>query len=385
MDGRRTALDIWRSKLCGTGRFDSRSGRRICLPAARVRPGLGIPFRLDALIVGRPSSAACYCRRTCSVLWFFSFPAVGAPIYTFHIALPFHANHSTAFVFTWAQPLAVARSSCDDLHQLSRRAARRPGAGRIDDYKNCSVRAIIVLGFAWAHGSTANFQPILPASPGWGHFQRFFAALAAALWAYDGWEDINLVGSEVSHPSETFPGRSDRRRAFVAMIYIFFSAVCFYVLPFGRWQRRSTWRRTSSKASLGTARHYGSRLPWSFPRSGSLNSSIMSGARVDYAMARDGIFFRYAAAIHPRFRTPGNALIFQGCLAGLDGADRNIRRPDLPVYFCRLDFLWPRCRGHVPHASHRAGSTAPVSNLGISCSARSIRSRSACADNQHLD
>jgi APA family basic amino acid/polyamine antiporter len=43
----------------------------------------------------------------------------------------------------------------------------------------------------------------------------------------------------------------------------------------------------------------------------------MSGARVDYAMARDGIFFRFAAAIHPKFRAPGNALIFQGCFAGL--------------------------------------------------------------------
>jgi basic amino acid/polyamine antiporter, APA family len=43
----------------------------------------------------------------------------------------------------------------------------------------------------------------------------------------------------------------------------------------------------------------------------------LSGARVDYAMARDGIFFRVASAIHPRFRTPGNALIFQGILASL--------------------------------------------------------------------
>jgi basic amino acid/polyamine antiporter, APA family len=50
---------------------------------------------------------------------------------------------------------------------------------------------------------------------------------------------------------------------------------------------------------------------------GTLNSSVLSGARVDYAMARDGIFFHFAATIHPRFRTPGNALVFQFCLASL--------------------------------------------------------------------
>jgi len=44
---------------------------------------------------------------------------------------------------------------------------------------------------------------------------------------------------------------------------------------------------------------------------GTLNSSILSGARVPYAMARDGIFFRGTAEIHPRFRTPGGALLFE--------------------------------------------------------------------------
>jgi len=44
---------------------------------------------------------------------------------------------------------------------------------------------------------------------------------------------------------------------------------------------------------------------------GTLNASILSGARVPYAMARDGIFFRGTAEIHPRFRTPGGAILFE--------------------------------------------------------------------------
>jgi amino acid transporter len=50
---------------------------------------------------------------------------------------------------------------------------------------------------------------------------------------------------------------------------------------------------------------------------GTLNSSVLSGARVDYAMARDGIFFSAVAKVHPKFRSPGNALIFQCCLASV--------------------------------------------------------------------
>jgi basic amino acid/polyamine antiporter, APA family len=50
---------------------------------------------------------------------------------------------------------------------------------------------------------------------------------------------------------------------------------------------------------------------------GSMNSSILSGARVPYAMARDKIFFKIADGIHPKYRTPGRALIFQGVLASL--------------------------------------------------------------------
>ncbi len=50
---------------------------------------------------------------------------------------------------------------------------------------------------------------------------------------------------------------------------------------------------------------------------GSMNSSVLSGARVPYAMARDKIFFNIADGIHPKFRTPARALIFQGILTGL--------------------------------------------------------------------
>ena len=63
-------------------------------------------------------------------------------------------------------------------------------------------------------------------------FSSFLAALAAALWAYDGWEDLNRVGSEVQNPQRNFPIAMAGGTILVAGIYLLFSAACIYVLPF---------------------------------------------------------------------------------------------------------------------------------------------------------
>src|SRR5437867_12923312 len=63
-------------------------------------------------------------------------------------------------------------------------------------------------------------------------FSAFLAALAAALWAYDGWEDLNLVGSEVENPQKNFPRALVGGVGFVAVIYLLFTWACLNVLPF---------------------------------------------------------------------------------------------------------------------------------------------------------
>src|ERR1700687_3627200 len=72
-----------------------------------------------------------------------------------------------------------------------------------------------------------------PAGMGGGAiFSAFLAALAAALWAYDGWEDLNLVGSEIENPQKNFPRALVGGVSFVAILYLLFNAACLKVLPF---------------------------------------------------------------------------------------------------------------------------------------------------------
>src|SRR6202140_918874 len=148
-------------------------------------------------------------------------------------------------------------------------------------------------------------------------FAAFLATLAAALWAYDGWEDLNLVGSEVENPQRNFPRALVGGVTLVAAIYLLFSAACLKILPFES-------VAASPHIASDVVEHVAGRgaaawitIAMVISAIGSMNSSVLSGARVPYAMARDGIFFKIADGIHPKYRTPGRALIFQCVLASL--------------------------------------------------------------------
>jgi basic amino acid/polyamine antiporter, APA family len=277
-------------------------------------PAWGFLFGWMHSIVGRPASAAAIAAGLLR-FWGFLDPAVAAPLYTFHFRVPFFAQAHSQFVFTWAQPLAVgALIFMTFINYLGVRFGGQVQVA-LTFLKVFAVLAVIILGFALAHGGPANFRPVLPSSIGWSTLGGFLGALAAALWAYDGWEDLNLVGSEVSDPQKNIPRALVWGVLFVAVIYIFFSAVCFYALPFGAVAASQHVASDVVASFAGRGAALWITFAMVISALGTLNSSVLSGARVDYAMARDGLFFGLAAKVHRRFRTPGNALVFQCCLA----------------------------------------------------------------------
>lgn len=280
-------------------------------------PVWGFLFGWMHSIVGRPSSASSIAAGLVRFLGFLV-PAVATPVFTLHIALPGLTGllKPYDFVFTWGQPLAVLWLAI--MTGINYLGVRLGGAVQVFLTAIKIISVAIVIGVALFAPVTANApDPIWPASLNAGVFSAFLAALAAALWAYDGWEDLNLVGSEVQNPQRNFPRALVGGVALVAIIYLLFSAACLKVLPFGA-------VASSQHIASDVVEHVAGRgaatwitLAMVISALGSMNSSILSGARVPYAMARDGIFFKIADGIHPKFRTPGRALIFQGVLASL--------------------------------------------------------------------
>jgi basic amino acid/polyamine antiporter, APA family len=163
-------------------------------------------------------------------------------------------------------------------------------------------------------------------APGWSNFATtftgakggiagFMAALVAALWAYDGWNDLNMVAGEIRQPERNIPIALIAGVAIVGALYVLVNAGVQFVLP------ATTIAGSPRPASDAVAFVVGT-LGASVVSAGmalsmlvTLNGTTMSGARVPFAAARDGCFFPSIARVHPRFLTPSAAIILQFCLA----------------------------------------------------------------------
>lgn len=281
-------------------------------------PAWGFLFGWMHSIVGRPSSLASIAAGMMRFVGFL-IPAVATPIFTVHFAIPGLTNWLKPydFVFTWAQPLAVVWLVV--MTGVNYLGVRLGGGVQValTLIKISSVFIVIGVALFAPAQPHATADPIWPAALGSGVFGAFLAALAASLWAYDGWEDLNLVGSEVKNPGRNFPRALVGGVAFVAVVYVVFSAACLRILPFSEVAASEHVASDVVQRVKGSGAAVWITVAMAISALGSMNSSVLSGARVPYAMARDGIFFRIARGIHPRFLTPGRALIFQGVLASL--------------------------------------------------------------------
>lgn len=282
-------------------------------------PVWGFLFGWMHSIVGRPSSVASIAAGMMRFLSFF-LPAVAAPLFTVHIAIPGLTTWIKPydFVFTWAQPLAVFWLLL--LTGINYLGVRLGGEVQVflTSIKILSVVLIIGVAFLLPTHAAHPADPVWPATTADASLlTAFLAALAAALWAYDGWEDLNLVGSEVKDPHRNFPRALVGGVSFVALIYLLFNAACLKVLPFESVAGSPHVASDVVERVIGHGAASWITLALVISALGSMNSSVLSGARVDYAMARDGIFFKIADGIHPKFHTPSRALIFQGVLASV--------------------------------------------------------------------
>ncbi|MFN2453050.1 MAG: APC family permease [Pyrinomonadaceae bacterium] len=148
----------------------------------------------------------------------------------------------------------------------------------------------------------------------------FGAAMLGALWGYDGWNNLTLVAGEVRNPQRNIPLALIGGMITVGALYIFVNLAYFYVLTP---TEIASVPAASSVAAEVTQRFLGglaasliaaALLTSTF---GTLHSSILTGARVPYAMSRDRLFFQNLAKLSPRTRIPVGALVVQAIWAGI--------------------------------------------------------------------
>src|SRR4051794_23866721 len=91
------------------------------------------------------------------------------------------------------------------------------------------ILAVVVVGMMSPVGSVANYSTSVSSYT--GGWTGFFAALVAALWAYDGWNNVNMIASEVKNPQRNLPRALIAGVLAVIAIYLLTNLAYFYVLP----------------------------------------------------------------------------------------------------------------------------------------------------------
>jgi basic amino acid/polyamine antiporter, APA family len=191
--------------------------------------------------------------------------------------------------------------------------------------------AFVIFGVFFASPTASWSHLATPAStPQWSGFALFGTAMLAALWGYDGWNNMPMAAGEVKNPGHNIPRALILGMVVVMAIYCLMNLSYFYALPFEEVvTANSTKYRDALPAAAKAAQtfmgDFGGRfvsIAFVVSAFGALNGSILSNARVPYAMARDGMFFAKMGALSAGTHVPVFGLIVQAiwsCVLALSG------------------------------------------------------------------
>jgi APA family basic amino acid/polyamine antiporter len=144
-------------------------------------------------------------------------------------------------------------------------------------------------------------------------------AMVGALFASDAWNNVTFTAGEVRNPQRNLPLSLALGVGIVSLLYFASNLVYLNLLPLDAIKTAPEDR----VATAAVARMFGPVAVQLMAAAimistfGCNNGLILSGARVYYAMARDGLFFRSVATLHPRFHSPVASLGVQGVWATL--------------------------------------------------------------------
>ena len=231
----------------------------------------------------------------------------------FFPAFHFLSAHVAGLPLLWSQVFAIAVTWF--MTGLNYLGIKKAGDFQLVFTILKGVLILIVAGFCFASatGSWSNFGTSLPHAT--GGFGGFMLALIAALWAYDGWNDLTMVAGEVKRPERSLPIALIGGLFIVGALFMATNAAIQYILPAAQIaaSERPAVAALTVVAGRGGAGFVAAAMAISIFVT--LNGTAMSGARIPFAAARDRLFFRHFAHISPRFQSPSTALVVQGQLS----------------------------------------------------------------------
>lgn len=236
----------------------------------------------------------------------FLFPVVATPLFAWRIG-----NYE--FLFTTAQPLAALVVVV--VTAVNYFSVELSGALQVllTALKIGTIGAIIAGGlfFGAKHVHViGRSQPLTLGTIG-----ALLTALVPAMWAYNGFNDLGDLGEEVLNPQKNIPRAIILGLLTVGALYLMANVTYFRVLPFGAVAASQHVASDVVQSFAGARGADWLTVAMAVSALGALHVVVLTGARIPYAMARDGVFFQFAGRIHPSFRTPSGSLVFLGSVA----------------------------------------------------------------------
>ena len=239
----------------------------------------------------------------------FLFPVVATPLFTARFG-------RYEFGFTAAQPLAaLVVIAATAVNYLS---VRFGGSIQVllTSLKMGAILLIVVAGVLFGTQESIRMAPSV-APFGLGVIGAVLTALVPVMWAFNGFNDLGDLGEEIEHPEKNIPRAIILGLLTVGGLYLLANVVYFQVLPFSAIAQS---QHVASDVVQSFAGSRGARwltIAMAISALGALHVVVLTGARIPFAMARDGVFFQFAQRIHPTFRTPSGALIFLGSIGAV--------------------------------------------------------------------
>jgi APA family basic amino acid/polyamine antiporter len=165
----------------------------------------------------------------------------------------------------------------------------------------------IAIGFSFGQGETSNLVQTAVVAPG-----NWLLALIPVMFAYSGWNAASYVAEEVRDPGRNVPLALAMGTGAVILIYLLLNALYLYVLPVNELAAvNGSVLDVIADRLLGSVAGHVMGIVSIISLLAGISAMTFAGPRVYFAMARDGLFFRRAARIHHRYRTPAIAIVAQ--------------------------------------------------------------------------
>ncbi|MFQ5695167.1 MAG: APC family permease, partial [Terriglobia bacterium] len=150
-----------------------------------------------------------------------------------------------------------------------------------------------------------------------GDWSQVGTAMLLVMFAYSGWNGSTYLAEEVKVPGRTLPRSLLLGTALVMAIYLLLNLTFFYAVPVPALSGVVAVGDVAAAGLFGEGAAVWLSLLIALALLSSLSAYVFVGPRVYYAMARDRLFFPFAARVHPRFETPSLSVAAQGLCAAL--------------------------------------------------------------------